>query len=62
MAFLAAGASGVVAPDGTITFVAARSATVPVTGAVTAGAESYGGDVIARVNVRAGRSTTLRRR
>jgi hypothetical protein len=62
MVFRAADVSGVVAPDGAITITSASGATVPITGASVAGADAYGGDLIAHVTVRADRSTTLRRR
>jgi hypothetical protein len=62
MEFRAAGVSGVLAADGTITITAARNANVPLTGVSLSGAEEYGGEQIGYVNVKAGRTATVRRR
>jgi len=56
----AAGATAVVDPGArTITVSAARAATVPVTGACGASAESYAGQAISWVTLAAGATATL---
>jgi regulation of enolase protein 1 (concanavalin A-like superfamily) len=56
MAYLAGGVTGTIQPGIGVTIAAAASVTAPVTGLNVAGAESYGGQKIARVSVAAGGS------
>ena len=59
MQFNDSGVSGVIAPGVSITLTVKKAATIPVTGAVTAGAESYAGQSISYAKVDAGKSVTL---
>jgi hypothetical protein len=58
----AAGVSGFVAPDRSVTLTAIRSASVPVTGLTISGAERFGPYTIARVRLAAGQTATFRPR
>jgi hypothetical protein len=51
--------SGVIAPGVSITLTVKKPATVPVTGARLAGAESYAGQSISYAKLEAGQSVTL---
>ena len=50
-AFNASGVKATLNPDGAITVRVTKKATIPITGAATAGAESYGGQVISYLNI-----------
>ncbi len=59
MKFNEAGVSGVISPGVSLTLTVNKAATIPVTGAVMAGAESYAGQSISYVKLDAGQSVTL---
>ena len=59
MQFNNSGVSGVIAPGLSITITVRNAATVPVTGARLAGAESYAGQSISYASLAAGQSVTL---
>lgn len=59
MQFNDSGVSGVITPGVAITITVKKAATVPVTGARQAGAESYAGQSISYAKLNAGQSVTL---